>query len=263
MGPDERGNSSASVGTAAMVAVAAAACPPAELGNSRTELMILNHEFREIYRSASLRADGSSTRGRKTKHDTATRRWIDTVGLPGLAVGKLPDRHDLAMLRSGPRSALSGTFLAARDAWSQLHARDPRSKQLTGAEKCGQQTLLAWARTNTPDALTRSTAQRGRPESYTLHFGLWQGWTLRQLISLAAGSSWALAHAMTGAKAGSHPADYLAWLFGSTFRMQFPFHFYLYLGLKEIEAEVRALEMAEPNPNPNPNPNAEPEPRSS
>ena len=76
---------------------------------------------------------------------------------------------------------------AARDAWSQLHARDPRSKELTAAEKSGQQTLLAWARTNTPDALTRSTAQRGRPESYRLHFGKWKGLTPLQLILLAAG----------------------------------------------------------------------------
>ena len=80
-----------------MVAGAAAASPPAISGVSRDELMLLNHEYREVHRRASLRADGSSTRGRKTKHDTATRRWIDTVGFPQLAVGKLPDSHDLAM----------------------------------------------------------------------------------------------------------------------------------------------------------------------
>ena len=221
-----------------MVAGAAAASPPAISGVSRDELMLLNHEYREVHRRASLRADGSSTRGRKTKHDTATRRWIDTVGFPQLAVGKLPDSHDLAMIRSGPRSELRGTFLAARDAWSQLHARDPRSKQLTAAEKSGQQTLLAWARTNTPDALTRSTAQRGRPESYRLHFGKWKGLTPLQLILLAAGPSRALTQAMTGAKATTHPADYLAWMFSSAFKMQFPYHFYLYLALKGIEAEV-------------------------
>ena len=92
------------------------------------------------------------------------------------------------MLRSGPRGSLTGVALAARDAWSQQHARDPRSKQLTAAEKTGQQTLLAWARTNTPDALSRSTAQRGRPEGYKLHFGgtaKWEGWTLRQMLTLA------------------------------------------------------------------------------
>ena len=118
-----------------MVAVAAAACPPVSLGNSRTALMLLSHEYREIHRSASLRQDGSSSRGRKTKHNTATRRWIDTVGLPDLAAGKLPSAQDLAMLRSGPRGSLSGAALAARDAWSQQHARDPRSKQLTASKQ--------------------------------------------------------------------------------------------------------------------------------
>ena len=118
-----------------MAAVAAAACPPGSLGNSRTALMLLSHEYREIHRSASLRQDGSSSRGRKTKHNTATRRWIDTVGLPDLAAGKLPSAQDLAMLRSGPRGSLSGAALAARDAWSQQHARDPRSKQLTASKQ--------------------------------------------------------------------------------------------------------------------------------
>ena len=95
---------------------AATANPDAVSPPSRTELMLLNHEFRTVYRSASLRADGSLTRGRKTKHDTATRRWIDTVGFPLLAMGKLPEAQDLAMLRSGPRSGLQGAALAARDA---------------------------------------------------------------------------------------------------------------------------------------------------
>ena len=62
-------------------------------------------------------------------------------------MGKRLLEHDLRMLRLSPRSSLSGAILAARDAWSQLHGRDPRSKQQTAAEKARQQTLLAWART--------------------------------------------------------------------------------------------------------------------
>ena len=58
-------------------ATAAAIAPP-----SRLDLMLLDHEFREIYRGASVRADGSTSRGRKAKHDAATRRWIDTIGFP-------------------------------------------------------------------------------------------------------------------------------------------------------------------------------------
>ena len=106
----------------AAVAAAEAISPPI-----RTELMLLDHEMRDIYRAATRRADGTSTRGHKTKHNTATRRWIYTVSFPLLSLGKLSETHDMAMLRSGPR------------AWSQLHARDPRSKQLTAVEARGQQ----------------------------------------------------------------------------------------------------------------------------
>jgi|ETNmetMinimDraft_29_1059903.scaffolds.fasta_scaffold04852_2 hypothetical protein len=225
-----------------MVAPAAAAGAAVVSGVSRDELMLLNQEYREIYRAASLKPDGSSKRGRKDKHNTATRNWIDTIGFPQLTLGKLPEAHDLAMLRSGPRSGLKGTFLKARDAWSQLHARDPRSQQLTAAEKSGQQTLLAWARINTPDALTHSTAQRGRPESYKLHFGKWRGYTPLQLITLAAGPTWSREQAMRDARATVPPAEYLVWMFSSDFKFNFPYHFYLYLALKEIEAQV--------NPNP-------------
>ena len=133
--------------------------PAGFTGNDRTSLMLLDHEFRELYRVAGLNPDGRSRRGRKTKHNTATRRWIDTIGFPMLARGQLPEAHDLAMLRSGPRHTLRGRTLEARDAWSQLHARDPRSKQLTDVEKRGQQTLLAWVLTSkeTVEAMTRST----------------------------------------------------------------------------------------------------------
>ena len=70
--------------------------------------MLLDHEMRDIYR-VGRRAMSTSTRGRKTKHDTATRRWIDTVGFPLLSLGKLPEAHDMAMLRSGPRASLAAT----------------------------------------------------------------------------------------------------------------------------------------------------------
>tara|TARA_B100000787_G_scaffold147953_1_gene119214 strand:+ start:172 stop:900 length:729 start_codon:yes stop_codon:yes gene_type:complete len=231
-----------------MAAVAAAAAA-AFLGNNRTALMLLDTDYRELYRNASRREDGSSSRGRKTKHNTATRRWIDTVGFPMLAQGRLPDAHDIAMLRSGPRSELRGLARDARDAWSQKHARDPRSKQLTDVEARGQQTLLTWARTNaaTVEALTRSTAQRGRPESYKVDFGTtWVGWTPRQLLALEAGSSSARERAMKEQNTKNTPGNYVAWLTNQTwtpsdkkpFDFKFPRHFYTYLALRELENEV-------------------------
>ena len=103
--------------------------------SSRNELMLIDAELREAYTAATLMPDGRSRRGRKTKHDTATRRWIDTVGFPCVELGKRPPEADMAMLKLTPRSSLSGANLIARDAWSQLHGRDPRSKQQTAAEQ--------------------------------------------------------------------------------------------------------------------------------
>ena len=108
---------------------------------TREEPLDIDFELRECYRAATLLPDGRSRRGRKTKHNTATRRWIDTVGFPAIAMGKRPPAEDMAMLRLSPRQSLSGASLAARDAWSQKHGRDPRSKQQTEAERLGQQTL--------------------------------------------------------------------------------------------------------------------------
>ena len=238
-GPDHQKVDQMAAAVVAAAAAAEAISPP-----SRTELMLLDHEMRDIYRAATQRADGTSTRGRKTKHDTATRRWIDTVGFPLLSLGKLPETHDMAMLRSGPRASIRGAFLAARDAWSQLHARDPRSKQLTAAEARGQQTLLKWARSNIPDALTRSAVQRGRPPNYTLHFGEWKGWSIRQLVALAYKSYGEQQTAMQHAKAKVPPGDYVLWLSGQTgtatskFRFIFPLHFYLYLAVRELDSEA-------------------------
>ena len=128
--------------------VLGAAPQPVVTPASRDDLLLLDQELREHYRAATLLPDGRSRRGRKTKHDTATRRWIDTVGFPCIHMGKIPAESDLAMLRLSPRSSLSGANLTARDTWSQLHGRDPRSKKQTAVEKQSQQTLLAWARSH-------------------------------------------------------------------------------------------------------------------
>ena len=114
----------------------------------RQELLDIDSIMRDCYRAATLLPDGRSRRGRKTKHNTATRRWCEAVGWPALTMGKRPPASDLAMLQLSPRESLSGATLKARDAWSQIHGRDPRSKQRTADEAAGQQTLLAWARTN-------------------------------------------------------------------------------------------------------------------
>ena len=66
---------------------------------TKDELLLLDQELRKLYETASLTADGRSFRGRKSKHNTATRRWINTVGFPSLCMGKLPTDEDSDMLR--------------------------------------------------------------------------------------------------------------------------------------------------------------------
>ena len=212
---------------------------------SRDELMLLDAELRECYRAATYMPDGRLKRGRKVKHDTATRRWIDTVGFPAIAMGKRLPEADLAMLRLSPRSSLSGNNLIARDAWSQLHGRDPRSKKQTVDEQAGQQTLLRWARTNMPDALAPGKVRRGRVASWTFDFGVWTGYTPMQL---------ALAGAEGGGRAARSlpqkdvpPGAYLTWISGlstgaaAPFRWNFPFHFYLYLSMRALEGQGRIV----------------------
>jgi hypothetical protein len=86
-------------------------------------------------------------------------------------MGKLPAADSLAMLRMSNQVALTGADRKARNAWSQRHARDPRSKQRTEDEVAGQTTLLAWARSNISEALVRKTVRRGRVANWKLDFG--------------------------------------------------------------------------------------------
>jgi hypothetical protein len=207
--------------------------------------MLIDAELREAYAAATLLPDGRSRRGRKTKHDTATRRWIDTVGFPALEMGKRPAASDMAMLKLSPRSSLSGANLTARDAWSQLHGRDPRSKQRTQAEQVGQQTLLAWARINMPSALASTAVCRGRVTTWTLTFGQWKGFSPRQLaMSSAVGLVTPAQLPHRAVPAGA----YLLWITGQSarsskpaFKWEFPLHFYLYLAMRELEAEGRVV----------------------
>jgi hypothetical protein len=191
--------------------------------------------------AATLMDDGRLRRGRKTKHNTASRRWIDTVGFPSIAMGKLPPEADMAMLRLSPRSSLTGNDLVSRDAWSQLHGRDPRSKQQTAVEQEGQQTLLSWARTSMPDALTPGSVRRGRIANWTFDFGVWTGFSPKQLARAGAeGGGGAAARSLPQRDVA--PGAYLTWISGQStgaapFRWNFPFHFYLYLSMRELEAQ--------------------------
>ena len=214
---------------------------------TRADLLLADAEMRECYRAATLLSDGNTKRGRKSKHDTATRRWIDTVGFPSIAMDKMPAESDLAMMRLSPRSSLSGATLVARDAWSQLHGRDPRSKKQTAAEKQQQTTLLTWARTNMLDALTPATVRRGRVASWKLDFGTWKDHTPMQLALAASEVGCSGTSRSLPAKSVAAGA-YLTWITGQAgpssgqpFKWRFPSHFYLYLAMRDLELDGRTV----------------------
>ena len=211
---------------------------------SREELLDFDIELREAHKAATLLPDGRSRRGRKTKHDTATRRWCERVGFPAITSGKRPPASDLAMLRLTPRNSLTGVNLKARDAWSQLHGRDPRSKQQTAAERQSQQTLLSWAQVNLSAVGMPSSVRRGRVANYKIDFGsTWRGFSPWQLaMSAAPGAARRLAEQSVPAGA------WLAWVTGQAtigrtapFRWRFPDHLYLYLAMRELESEGRVV----------------------
>ena len=116
--------------------------PPIVNPMSRDDLLLVDHELRELYRATTRLPDGRPRKGRPNLHDTASRRWIDTIGFPAIEMGKALPESDLALLRLGPPSSLQGADKASRAAWSQLYGRDVRSKKQTAAQKEYKQTLL-------------------------------------------------------------------------------------------------------------------------
>lgn len=55
---------------------------------TREELIDLDSLLRDCYEKATRMPDGRLRRGRKNKHDTANRRWCDTIGFPAISMGK-------------------------------------------------------------------------------------------------------------------------------------------------------------------------------
>jgi hypothetical protein len=74
-------------------------------------------------------AGGGKKSGRYRKHDTARLRCLTRVVYPGLRMGKLPSVTDAKMLFElpGPRE-ITGPSKKLMDDWSNMFARDPRSK---------------------------------------------------------------------------------------------------------------------------------------
>ena len=126
---------------------------------TREEIVQCDADLRELLGVMHERsAGGSSKQGRYLKTDTARRRYIKTVALPGLRYGKLPPDADYRILFLGPADWELPANKAEHDAWVKRHGRDPRSKdRVAGLDEKQQTLLLAWAQTQaSPPLWTRS-----------------------------------------------------------------------------------------------------------
>ena len=64
--------------------------------------------------------------GRWGAHDTARRRYIKHIAVPGLRLGKLPKPNDLRLLHGPAQHLLAGSALKEMADWVKMHAPDPR-----------------------------------------------------------------------------------------------------------------------------------------
>ena len=205
---------------------------PEEFAQQHSELLQM---LRDLGRR---QANGRSVGGRYNKHDTARLRFIKDIALRALRFGKLVLADDLRMLRLPPQNELVGPDRVAMDAWAQMHGRDPRSQQPGEAMTEQQQTtLLAWAARNAADFAAPIEARRGASKAYVLHFGVYKGFRLGQLVTAShAGSNNSLLP-----RASSRvpdPGDYLEWVTSSEFGWRFPYHVHLFCALKALEQDA-------------------------
>ena len=185
-------------------------------------------------------AGGGSTSGRYMKHDSARLRCLQRVIYPRLRMGILPSAEDARMLFDlpGPRD-ISGPAKKEMDVWSNMYARDPRSKEDSHElDTAGQTTLLLWAQ-GQGGRLTAAAApapRRGRPHALHTSYKLERG----------------------GAKIEGKTLDevrrqepwYLAWLLGAlrytdAFVWSFPRDELMFLALLEYEQNDIAVTFSE------------------
>jgi hypothetical protein len=112
----------------------------------------------------SRSSGGANSSGRYKKHDTARNNCLQRVVYPGLRMGKLPTAEDAKMLFDlpGPNEIL-GPDKKKMDEWSNIYARDPRSKEPSIFHHTveDQSTLLRWAQSMSTSA--PRAAPVGRP----------------------------------------------------------------------------------------------------
>ena len=119
---------------------------------------------------AERSAGGKSSSGRYKKHDTARKVYLDTVGIPGLRLGKLPPADDVRRLFLPGDDEITGPAKVEMDEFYKKYKKDPRSTSTEsyGLDHAKQLTLLEWVSRNPGSFVRPSAAPRGAPPSYRL-----------------------------------------------------------------------------------------------
>ena len=140
----------------------------------RDEIIQHHAELQRLLADMAARsAGGKSASGRYKKYDTARLKYINTVALPSLRLGKRIDAEDWRLLFlpiTCPEDRGSTSDKAKLDRWCKMHKQDPRSKSSVsyGLDERRQRTLLEWVGNNTEGYVPPPPAPVGKPPEYRL-----------------------------------------------------------------------------------------------
>ena len=140
----------------------------------RDEIIQHHAELQRLLADMAARSAGrKSASGRYKKYDTARLKYINTVALPSLRLGKRIDAEDWRLLFlpiTCPEDRGSTSDKAKLDRWCKMHKQDPRSKSSVsyGLDKSRQLTLLEWVGNNTEGYVPPPPAPVGKPPEYRL-----------------------------------------------------------------------------------------------
>ena len=202
----------------------------------RDEIIQHHAELQRLLADMAARsAGGKSASGRYKKYDTARLKYINTVALPSLRLGKRIDAEDWRLLFlpiTCPEDRGSTSDKAKLDRWCKMHKQDPRSKSSVsyGLDKSRQLTLLEWVGNNTEGYVPPPPAPVGKPPEYRLEERVskdYAGCTLSELAR--AGMRKRL---RPDARVPGGPT--LIWIDSENYEWRFPGHVRLFLALQEL-----------------------------
>ena len=159
--------------------------PDASTLPTAEELQLCEAQIRDVLQTMRDRqAQGKSRSGRYVAADSARLKWINSVALPALHLGKLPSEHDMKMLRCGPLQDLQGVEHEQLQRWITRFHKDPRNQDPVKNLTPWQQTsLLEWAASNLQYVCKARPPPQGAHTAYKFGFGQYQDQTVAAMIA--------------------------------------------------------------------------------